>query len=97
MGVSGEALQLQPVYKKPYLVLQVTYQYYKSHENPYQYYKSHLESVSVPQVAWKSVSGTVSQSERAMNEIEGSYDKIIITIVPSYTGKIVLVCCRWHL
>ena len=27
-------------------------------------------------------------SERC-NEIEGSYDKIIITIIPSYTGKII--------
>ena len=32
----------------------------------------------------------------ACNEIEGSYDKIIITIVPSHTGKISLTCCHWH-
>ena len=28
------------------------------------------------------------------NEIEGLYNKTIITIVPSYTGK--HICCRWH-
>ena len=27
------------------------------------------------------------------NEIEGSYDKTIIITVPSYTGKMSLVCC----
>ena len=48
------------------------------------------ESVSVLQVMWKSISGTAS--ERALK----LYDKIIITIVPSYTGKISLVCCCWH-
>ena len=31
-------------------------------------------------------------SERAMK----SKVKIIIAIVPSYTGKISLICCRWH-
>jgi len=31
------------------------------------------------------------------NKIEGSYDEIIITIVPSYTGKnISVICCQWH-
>ena len=31
------------------------------------------------------------------NEIEGSYDEIIITIVPNYTvKKKSLICCRWH-
>ena len=38
------------------------------------------------QVAWKSVSGTTSRIWTC-NEVEGSYDKIIITIVPSYTRK----------
>ena len=26
----------------------------------------------------------------------GLYEKIINTIIPSYIGKISLVCCRWH-
>ena len=51
------------------------------------------------QVTRESVSGTASLARCVWmcNEIEDSYDKIIITIVPSYTGKnISLVCCRWH-
>ena len=60
--------------------------YYKSHENPYQYCKSHENPYQVLQVTRQSVSGTTSLM-RTCNEIEGSYDKIIITIVPSYTGK----------
>ena len=41
------------------------------------------------QVTRESVSGTASHARCiwTCNEIEGSYDKIIITIVPSYTGK----------
>ena len=76
MGVNGEALQLHAVYKKPYFLLQVM-----------------QESVSVLQVTWESVSGTASHARCVWtcNEIEGSYDKIIITIVPSYTGKNILV------
>ena len=35
MGVSGEALQLDAVYKK-YKSYEIPYQYYKSCENPYQ-------------------------------------------------------------
>ena len=49
--------------------------YYKSRENPYQ----------VLQVTQEFVSGTTSCAR--CNEIEGLYDKIIIAIVPSYTGK----------
>ena len=47
------------------------------------------ESISVLQVTWESVSGTASHARCVWtcNEIEGSYDKIIITVVPSYTGK----------
>ena len=62
MGVNGEALQLHAVHKKPYFLLQVT---------------------------WESVSGTASHVRCiwTCNEIEGSYYKIIITIVPSYTRK----------
>ena len=72
MGVNGEALQLHAVYKKLYFLLQLT-----------------RESVSVLQVTWESVSGTASHARCVWTckEIEGSYDKIIITIVPSYTGK----------
>ena len=72
MGVNGEPLQLHAVYKKPNFVLQVT-----------------RESVSVLQVMRESISGTTSHVRCVWtcNEIEGSYDKIIITIVPSYTGK----------
>ena len=63
--------------------------YYKSRESLYQYYKSRENSYQVLQVI-------CAVSERAMklkvpmikyNEIEGSYDKIIITIVPDYTRK----------
>ena len=73
MGVNGEALQLHAVYKKPYFLLQVT-----------------RESISVLQVTQESVSGTTSHvrsSECAMKSKVRSYDKIIITIVPSYTRK----------
>ena len=51
--------------------------YCKSRENLYQYYKSRENPYQVLQV-------THAASERAMR---GSYDKIIITIAPSYTGK----------
>ena len=71
--IYGEALQLHTVYKKLYFLLQVT-----------------RESVSVLQVMQESVSGTTSHMRASAcmrNEIKGSYDKIIITIVPSYTGK----------
>ena len=63
MGVNGEALQLQAVYKKPSFLLQVT---------------------------WKSVSGTTSRARLfwTCNEIEGSHDKISITIIPCYTKNI---------
>ena len=59
-------------YKKAYFLLQVTW-----------------ESVSVLQVTRESISGTTSHMRGVgtCNEIEGSYDKIIISIVPSYTGK----------
>ena len=82
MGVNGEALQLHTVYKKLYFLLQVT-----------------RESVSVLQVTQESVLGTASHARIHIgttsrvhciwtcNEIEGSCDKIIITIVPNYTGK----------
>jgi len=72
MGVNGEALQLHAVYKKSYLLLQVM-----------------RESVSVLHVTWETVSGTASHARCVWmcNEIEGLYDKIIITIVSSYTGK----------
>ena len=47
------------------------------------------ESVSVLQDMREFVSGTTSHMccVWMCNEIEDSYDKIIITIVPSYTGK----------
>ena len=63
--------------------------YCKSRENPYQYCKSRENPYQVLQVTRESVSGTTSHVRCVWtcNEIEGSYDKIIITIVPSYTGK----------
>ena len=67
--------------------------YSKSRENPYQYCKSRENPYQVLQVTRKSVSGTTSHvricisTTSPCNEIEGSYDKIIITIVPSYIGK----------
>ena len=80
-----EALQLHAVYKKLYFLLQVT-----------------QESISILQVTWEFVSvlvsGTASHTHYVWgcNEIESSYDKIIITIVPSYTGRISWVCCRLY-
>ena len=56
MGVSGEALQLHRVYKKPYF-----------------FRTGHMKIVLIRFFM--------------CNEIEGPYDKIIITIVPSYTRK----------
>ena len=53
--------------------------YCKSCKNPYQYYKSCENPYQVLQVTHACV--------WTCNEIEGSYDKIIITIAPSYTGK----------
>ena len=50
--------------------------YCKSRENLYYYYNSRKNPYQVLQI-------TCAASERAM----GSYDKIIIIIVPSYTGK----------
>ena len=72
--------------------------YYKSRKNPYQCCKSRQNPYQVLQVTRESVSGTTSHVRcvSTCNEIEGSYDKFIITIVPSYTGKISLVCCCWH-
>ena len=72
MGVNGEAFQLHTVHKKPYF-----------------FNTSHMRTVSVLQVMRESVSGTTSFvcCVSTCNEIEGSYDKIIITIVPNYTGK----------
>ena len=63
--------------------------YYKSRDNLYQYYKSRENPYQVLQVTRESVSGTTSHVRCVWtcNEIEGSYDKIIITIAPSYTGK----------
>ena len=48
-----------------------------------------MRIVSVLQVTWESVSGTASHVRCiwTCNEIEGSYDKIIITVAPSYTRK----------
>ena len=82
MGVNGAALQLHAVYKMPYFLLQVTWESVSVLQVTW-------ESVSVLQVTWESVSGTASHARCiwTCNEIEGSYDKIIITIAPSYTGK----------
>ena len=98
MGVNGEALQLHAVYKKPYFLLQVT-------RESVSVLQVTWESISVLQVVWESVSGTASHMHCiwACNEIEGSYDKIIITIVPSYSGENItrllsfdVVCAHWH-
>ena len=72
MGVKGKPCSCTQLIKSQMF-------YYKSCENPYQ----------VLQVTRESVSGTTSHVRcvETCNEIEGSYNKIIITIVPSYTGK----------
>jgi len=92
MGVNGKASQLHTVCKKPYFLLQVT-------RESVSVLQVTRESVSVLQVTRESVSGTASHVHCVWmcSEIEGSYDKIIIIIVPSYTRKISLVCCHWHL
>ena len=80
MGVNGKALCLCTVYKKPCFLLQVVQDF-----------------VSVLQVTWQSGSGTASDARCVWtcNKIEVSYDKIIITIVPSYTRKKTsLACCH---
>ena len=77
--VNGETLQLHTVYRKKkrvffFFLLHVTW-----------------EPVSVLQVPWQSVSSIKYYKSRVCvwtcNEIESSYDKIIITIVPSHTRK----------
>ena len=50
--------------------------YYKSHKNPHQYYKSREN----PYQYYKS-------RALRLNVQWGSYDKIIINMVPNYTGK----------
>ena len=86
MGVNGEALQLhaiyKKIYKKPYFLLQVM-------RESVSVLQVTWESISVLQVTRESVSGTTSHVRCVWmrNEIKGTYDKIIITIVPSYTGK----------
>ena len=66
MGINKEAFQLCAVYKKLHFLLQVTW-----------------ESISILQVTQESVSGTSSHMccFWMCNEIECSYDKIIITIL----------------
>ena len=63
------------------------------------------ESVSVLQVTRSRVQVNVRIPIRycksahwvwMCNEIKGSYDEIIITIVPNYTEKLLFVCCHWH-
>ena len=82
MRVNGEALWLHAVYKKFY---------YKSHKNLYQYVlQVTCKSVSVYYMSCKNpyqiLHVTHTHYIWTCNEIKGSYDKIIITIVPSYTG-----------
>ena len=80
MGVNGEALQLHSVYEKIFCKsCKNPYQYYKSRENPYQVLQVMQESVSVLQVMH-------AVYEHAMKS-KVYMIKIIITIVPSYTGK----------
>jgi len=80
MGVNGEALQLHSVYKKPYFLLLVTWEFVSVPQ------VTRFVSGTASHVCciWMC------------NGITGLYDKIFITIVPSYTGKISLICCRWH-
>ena len=102
MGVNGEALQLHAVHKScifHYKSRENPYQYYKSCKNPYQYYKSCKNLYQVLQVMQESVSVLQVMHavyEHAMKSKVYMIMKIIITTVPSYTGKISLVCCRWH-
>ena len=53
------------------------------HKKPYFLLQVTRESISV----CKSCENPYQVLQVTCNEIEGSYDKIIITIVPSYTGK----------
>ena len=85
MGVNGEALQF----------IKSRIFYYKSSENPYQYCKSRENLYQVLQVTRESVSGTASHARIRIRYYKSCalrlnvplYDKIIITIIPSYTGK----------
>ena len=61
-----------------------TLQLHAVYKKPYFLLQVTRESVSVLQVTRESVSGTTSHVRCF---IEGLYDEIIITIVPSYTGK----------
>ena len=72
MRVNKKALQLCLVYKKPYFLLQVT-----------------REPVSVLQVTQEFVSSTASYTRYVWmcNEIESSYDKMIITWYQSIPRK----------
>ena len=78
MGANGEALQHHTVYKSLVFYYKLRFMYGKSRENLYQYYKSHNIPYQVLQV-------TIALAGSECNESERSYDKIIITIVPSYT------------
>ena len=80
MGVNGEALQLHAVNKKPYFFTtshaRVRISTASSARIHIRYCKSHENPYQVLQV-------TCAASECALK----SKDKIIITIIPSYTGK----------
>ena len=82
--VNGETLQLHTIYRKKKTCF---FFYYMSHQNLYQYYKSRDNPYQV-----SSTTSHIDASEHVMklkvHMIKNRrYDKIIITIVPSYTRK----------
>ena len=91
MGVNGKALQLHSAYKGIFF----TASHVRIHISTIFHEKICISTTSHAKI---SIRYCKSHKLRlTCNKIEGSYDKIIMTIVPNYiTKKISLVCCRWH-
>ena len=93
MRVNREALQLPAVYKKPYFLLQVVWESVSgttSHVHINQSIQSkwlcNLQKCNQPKQAFGTKSISILHSLNAQWN-RRSYDKVIMTIVPSYTGK----------
>ena len=72
MGINGESLQLHAVYKKKRI-------FYCKH--------ARIRISTTSHVRFRIRYASHARCIWTCNEIESSYDKIIITILPSYTGK----------
>ena len=83
----GKPCSCTQLIKKPFFFttshMRIHIRYYKSHENPYQV----LQVTCVRDL----------HLNMQIKSKAGSYDKIIITVAPSYTKKkISLIYCCWH-